>query len=465
MEAQEFQLICQDGRELDLAISAAPLFDADRMVRGGIAALVDITERKRRQRELSVRATQQAFMAELGFYALSQDVDSLIRRVVEAVTEILGVEFADVLELGAEGDNLRLKAGKGWWKGLGNRAMVPADRGSQAGFTLQSHGPVVMDDLKEETRFHGAALFAEHGVVSGMTVIIRGVGGPYGVLGVYSTRKRKFTEDDVHFLQAVANLISDARIREELTRRQIALAETEEKLQRSEHLVSLGTLAAGIAHEINNPLNAVLVNAEYGLLALDREDRELLVRSLQAIEDEAKRCAVITSNVLKLARAEGVPKRLHDVNAVIRQGAELVASYAKLAGAELELFLDGNLPMVKLDPITMEHTVVNLLRNAVEAGGRGVRIQVRSEPAPEGVRLTVTDNGPGVPTGDRNRIFDPFFTTRREQGGTGLGLSVAYRTVVDHGGSIEARETPGGGATFVIELPVPESHDESSPDR
>ena len=102
----------------------------------------------------------------------------------------------------------------------------------------------------------------------------------------------------------------------------------------------------------------------------------------------------------------------------------------------------------------MEQVFVNLLRNALEAGGKGVKLEVRADVADDRLRVTVSDNGPGIPRDHLPRVFDPFFTTRRERGGTGLGLSLAHAIIVDHDGQISVNSRPGGGTTFTIDLPL-----------
>ena len=168
-----------------------------------------------RATELEARLRQQAAVADLGQRSLAgADVSALMEHAAVQVRETLGVSYAKVLELLPSGQEMLLRAGAGWKEGLVGSATVSADRGSQAGYTLFAHEPVIVEDLATETRFSEPALLLEHGVVSGISVIIRGDGGPYGVLGAHATERRAFTYDDVHFLQAVANVLSAAIQRE-----------------------------------------------------------------------------------------------------------------------------------------------------------------------------------------------------------------------------------------------------------
>jgi PAS domain S-box-containing protein len=161
--------------------------------------------------QLRRREQQQAVVAALGLAALGETpLETLLVQAVEKVAATLDVEFAKVLEQLPDKRRLRLRAGVGWRPGLVGKTTLGSDRGSQAGYTLRSGIPVVVTDLATETRFTGAALLLDHGVVSGISVIIEGHGAHWGVLGAHTARRRTFSEDDIYFLQAVANVLADA---------------------------------------------------------------------------------------------------------------------------------------------------------------------------------------------------------------------------------------------------------------
>ena len=162
--------------------------------------------------QLAARARQQAAVATLGLRALGDpDVPSLLEHAVAAVSETLGTELVKVLELLPDGGAVRLVAGTGWRAGLVGQATVGIGSESQAGYTLRADEPVLVADLRTETRFTGPALLHDHGVVSGLSVVIAGSAGrPYGVLGAHTIHRRDFTRDDAHFVQAVANVLAAA---------------------------------------------------------------------------------------------------------------------------------------------------------------------------------------------------------------------------------------------------------------
>lgn len=186
-------------------------------------------ERRKAIEELRARARQEAAIADLGRAVLAGgDLDALMKEAVVAVAECLKVEYAKILELDRSGGALLLRAGVGWKEGLVGHATVGAGRDSQAGFTLLSGEPVIVEDLRTETRFTGPALLHEHGVVSGLSVIIPGPLRPFGVLGAHTKSSREFSSHDVHFLQDVAHLLTvtiERQRAEEALRRQSRMHE------------------------------------------------------------------------------------------------------------------------------------------------------------------------------------------------------------------------------------------------
>lgn len=186
-----------------------------------------IDERDRAQAELNNRAHQQAVVAEFGQRALAGvDLAALMGEAAVLLNETLRAEYCQILELVPNTETLLLRTGIGWRAGLVGRLTVSADTKSQVGYTLLSSEPVIVTDLRTETRFSGPPYLDEHGIVSGMSVIIDGEAWPFGVLGVHTTKRRSFTKDDVNFLQAIANILAQAIERK---RAEIALRESEEK--------------------------------------------------------------------------------------------------------------------------------------------------------------------------------------------------------------------------------------------
>ena len=219
-------------------------------------------------------------------------------------------------------------------------------------------------------------------------------------------------------------------------------------------LATAGELLAGVTHELNNPLTAVLSLAE--LLAerpgLDPDIRD----DLQEIRREAQRAANIVRQLLAFVRRHDPMRLPVNVNALVRDTLALRRGTLRLAGIAVEAEL-GEVPPVAGDQHQLQQLLLNLLTNAEHAmdrtpSGRRV-LGVVTRPVPGGLELVVRDTGPGIPTEILPRIFDPFVTTKRAGEGTGLGLSIVHRVVREHGGRVAAGNDPSGGAVFTVFLP------------
>lgn len=241
---------------------------------------------------------------------------------------------------------------------------------------------------------------------------------------------------------------------EERRRATEALVESEAQLRASERLASVGTLAAGIAHEINNPVGSILAAAQLAqVLEKDGGDRSEIDHALSDIVREAKRCGGIVRSVLQFARDERTDKwdcRLEDI---LRRSARLATPLAQSEGAEVELHLPAEPVWVHVNPIQIEQALLNLIRNAIEAGGRHLHLRLDVIEEQDLALIQVDDDGPGIPESERIRIFEPFYTTRRESGGTGLGLSVVHGIASEHRGQLKIEANASGGVAALIELP------------
>ena len=243
------------------------------------------------------------------------------------------------------------------------------------------------------------------------------------------------------------------------------LERSRQQLRHSERLASLGTLAAGIAHQINNPIGVILAATQHALDCEGDEDAtEVWRKALRESESHAQRCAGIVRSVLQFSRDEPAEKREENLRGALRRACSLTRSYAQKRRASLSLQEGGEPVLVHMNFVEIEQVLVNILRNAVESKESGASVVVAIETDAQRARVSVSDDGSGIPETVISRVFDPFFTTRLGEGGTGLGLSVAHGIVTDHGGRMEIANLETGGCCIRIELPLATSSEEAEQD-
>ncbi len=246
----------------------------------------------------------------------------------------------------------------------------------------------------------------------------------------------------------------------------------EQQLIRSDRLASLGTLVAGIAHEINNPLGII---AAYSEALLDRSGQKALSRTrefedfpeyLKTINNEIFRCKTILKGLLEFAKPSGGTFREIDINELIKEVLLLLKHRTARLKHSLEIELNRDIPKIYADAGSLRQLLMNLLLNAIYFTPEGGSIFIKTgagevsqeqETLHEGagcIRLSVADTGTGIPGDLVDKIFDPFFTTKPVGEGTGLGLTICHKIVEEHGGTIDVKSEPGKGATFIIMLPA-----------
>ena len=226
----------------------------------------------------------------------------------------------------------------------------------------------------------------------------------------------------------------------------------EEQLIMTDRLASIGELSSGVAHELNNPLTSVI---GFSQLLMEGDVPENIKSDLVIIYNEAQRAAAIVKNLLTFARKHAPVKQLSQVNTVIEDVLRLRAYEQNVNNIEVETCLAIDLPEIMMDHFQMQQVFLNIIVNAesamLEAHHKG-KLIITSEKFEDVVKISFTDDGPGIAQENLQRVFDPFFTTKEVGKGTGLGLSICHGIVTEHGGKIYARSENGQGATFVVEL-------------
>lgn len=295
-----------------------------------------------------------------------------------------------------------------------------------------------------------------------------------GIIDVESREQNAFSHNDLIAMEALAGILasvaSSANQYQKLqeTVRQLRMTEVELKarmeaqrlaenrLLQAEKLAAVGEMAAGIAHELNNPLTTVTGFSE--LLMDDLPEDSVHHDELVMILREARRASDVVRRLLDFSRQGAHLRTSADLNEVVNDVIALTRHLIQNSNVNLTLTLDTSLPWVSIDTNQMKQVLLNLIHNALHAMQDGGELQVstykKERERRKWVVMAVKDNGIGIEEADQARIFEPFFTTKGDRGGTGLGLSVTYGIVTDHGGTIEISSRPRQGATFEVWLPV-----------
>ena len=338
-----------------------------------------------------------------------------------------------------------------------------------AGRVLRSGESVLSNATNQQSAFPGE----QHTVGSEMCVPLKDGDRVLGLIDVQSTQPNAFTNNDFLAMESLAGVLASVvssanhyeRLQEtiwqlraaqvESQARLMAQQEAESRLIQAAKLVAVGEMAAGIAHELNNPLTTVTGFAE---LILDETPSEAPYRAdIEMVLHEALRARGVVRRLLDFARQGERVRAKCDLNEIIEDVLALTKHFIHTSGVQLEASFGTDLPWVSVDSNQMKQVFLNLIHNAVEAmptgGNLKIRTEMRSKEARAWAVVAIQDSGIGISQKDIDRIFEPFYTTRSTRGGTGLGLSVTYGIVTDHGGTIEVESRPGEGSTFTVWLP------------
>jgi len=230
--------------------------------------------------------------------------------------------------------------------------------------------------------------------------------------------------------------------------------ELEQKVQLSDRLASIGEMASGIAHEINNPLTGVI---GFSQLLMEKDVPEDIRKDLEIIHDGSQRVAGIVKGLLTFARQHKSERTYSDINQLVDNTVALRAYALETSNIRAAIVLDPDLPWTMADAGQLQQVFLNIIINAEiemkKARGKGNLI-IKTEKIADTIRISFTDDGPGIARENLGKVFDPFFTTKEVGEGTGLGLSLSHGIIAEHNGQIYAESEPGKGATFVIEIPV-----------
>jgi signal transduction histidine kinase len=311
---------------------------------------------------------------------------------------------------------------------------------------------------------------------SEMCVALKDAGRTFGIIDIESSDKNAFNNNDLLALESLAGILATVvasadqyqRMQEvirqhkmtqmELKARMDAQQAAESRLVQAAKLAAVGEMAAGIAHELNNPLTTVTGFAE--LILDDASESSIFHDELGMILREAKRARDVVRRLLDFSRQSEQTRTRADLNEVLSDVIALTQHLIRTNGVQLSVEMANDLPWVYVDRNHMKQVMLNLIHNALQAMPEGGKLEIttaqKNRDGKSWVTIAVRDTGVGINPKDRERIFEPFFTTKGDKGGTGLGLSVTYGIVTDHSGQIDVESVPGQGACFTVWLPIQE---------
>ncbi len=420
--------------------------------------MLDISEQKKAENEIKRRNRElNALNAIAVIGAQSFDLDEILNVTLRQIVDLFGVEMGSIWVIDPVALALRPRASVGP-QSLAARTRELRISPEVYKIILQNRPESLGDDhfalLPEEARQH----IQEMGIIAWMWILLWVGDKPLGVLGISHRGSREFSPLDRNLLVAIgrqlATTIDKVRLYEETTKAYDDLRRTQEQLLQSEKMSAVGQLISGVAHELNNPLTAIVGYAQ--LL----EQEPLSARAIdfvQKLYKQTQRTRRVVQNLLSFARQRKPLKQDVDLRRVIDETLALRDYDLKLNNITVERKFSDEFSHVVADSHQLEQVFLNIINNAVDAmleGARGGALTVTATHDAERSSALVEfrDSGPGIK--DPKRIFDPFYTTKTVGKGTGLGLSICYGIVKEHGGDITAFNHPEGGAVFQVRLPL-----------
>ena len=392
----------------------------------------------------------------------SLDVDEVLRTAVDALTDVTGHETSSLHLISPDGKTLYLHGDRGLSPSLRDVIRkLPVGEGVIGRVAASGETFYVKDAASSEHTLASArAAVQREGVRGFVCVPIHSRGKILGTLSLGRATDAVFNEQEVALLEATADQIGialdNARLYSELSRQFEELKTAQAQLLHAEKLSAVGELASGVAHEINNPLTTILGQV---YLLLDNEGVDPQIREkLSIIGQETSRAARIVQNLLLFARRYSPERHPCSLADQVRRVIDLKAYQLDQDKISVVTDFQPSRP-VWADENQIQQVLLNLIQNAHQAmakhhGNRVLTVRVGGDSTH--ATIEVLDSGPGIPRDALAKIFDPFFTTKSPGEGSGLGLSVSYGIVAEHGGMLRAENRPEGGARFVVELPFGE---------
>jgi PAS domain S-box-containing protein len=452
----EFELRRKDGETRTVLESSMAVRDAAGNVTAYQGFLLDITERKRAELEIRHRNRELMVLNSIA-QTLSESIDlpDSLHRTLRQLSELFGLDTASLYLFESEGGLLRRMAAVGLRSELSRHSapvkveprLLSDIRALRATFL-----PVQSLPLPAVFR----EVYQREGLLSAYVVILWSKERPTGGLVVGCRSQREFSPADINLLIAAGSQISSAiertRLYEETRHAYENLRLTQEQLLQSEKMAAVGQLISGVAHELNNPLTAILGYSQ--LLTSSGEVGAHGLEYSEKLYKQAQRTHRIVQNLLSFARQHKPERVPAQINQIIEDTLALREYDLRANNIRVHLELEKNLPITAADPHQLQQVFLNMINNALDAildHAKEGDLWVKTCENENGIVIEFTDSGRGVQ--EASRVFDPFYTTKPVGKGTGLGLSICYGIVTEHGGTIRVKNVHPRGASFTIELP------------
>jgi signal transduction histidine kinase len=373
------------------------------------------------------------------------DLSSLLTDINALVVGQLRADLSSVLELLPDG-RCRFLTGVGWKDGLIGNLTLEMNAETAAGQVIRMLEPVVIHDHRSEERFVVSPLLREHQVVSSLLVPLYGETSPLGVMGAHFRVPREFSSEEIAWFQVLANTLAT-----HLAKRYTREAEENKRLLRAEQMMAIGQVAAGVAHELRNPLTSIK-----GLIQVNLRDliaRGVPAEDLTVIEQEIRRMESTLQTFLDFARPPKPNRCPTDLSTLVERVFALVSGRARKQQVALHFPRPDTIVSANVDNDQIQQLLLNLVLNALDAMPQHGEIEVDLRKGHDGyIELYVRDDGPGIPLNILPKVFETFVSSKET--GVGLGLPLSRRIAEEHGGSLAAYNLPESGACFLLRLPA-----------
>ncbi len=447
----------KDGTLLLAVESSFATRDASGKVERYQGFVLDMTEKRRAEDEMRRRNRElNALNAMAVVAAQSFDLDEILNLTLRQVVTLFGAESGTVYLSDSDTTTYRRRAA---WGPRSRDKMRTAEVCFTEGFgdlVMRSRTEVVTAEYLPHLPPMVAEFVRSEADRSWIWVLFWGKDSPVGIMGLCSNLGYEYSSNDENLLVAIsrqlATTIEKVRLYEETCRAYEDLRKTQEQLLQSEKMSAVGQLIAGVAHELNNPLTAILGYAQL----LETEGLNSRAQDyVSKLFKQAQRTHRVVQNLLSFARQRKPERDEVDLRKVLDETLALRDYDLKINNIRVERDLPSEKALVVADPHQIEQVFLNIINNAVDAileTGRSGKLKIRISCVGSHVCTQFTDDGAGIK--DAKRIFDPFYTTKSVGKGTGLGLSICYGIVKEHGGDITANNAPEGGAVIEVRLPA-----------